>query len=373
MVTTESTQRSLTSPPAYVIDLSAPDSYTPRQHVAARYPGRVQQEEATMLRYSLLSAVLLAAAGSAHASSWADGMFDELSKDFGSVPHGTMAVHPFRLVNNTSSPVRITNVRVSCGCTSAKALQTYLAPGQDTAIYAQMDTGRFYGTKNVTIFVQFDQPHFEEVRLWVQANSRDDVTFSPDSLELGKIKRGNAASADITVTFSGNSQTKITETKCESNYLTAEFKEVRRSSGDVAYKITAKIRADAPAGKWYSDVWVKTNNPNVPRLRVPLSVEIDSALSISPATVILGQVKAGTESDRKVILRGAQPFRITNISGTDENVRVREASAEAKTVHVLTVTVNPVEPGEWNRTLKVQTDLKSGGEIEFSTQANVVP
>src|SRR5438105_1598103 len=118
-----------------------------------------------MLRYSLLSAVLLAVANPVHASSWADGMFDELTKDFGSVPHGTVAVHPFRLVNNTVYPVHITNVRVSCGCTAARAVQTYLAPGQETAILAQMDTRRFYNIKTVTIFVQFDQPRFDEVRL----------------------------------------------------------------------------------------------------------------------------------------------------------------------------------------------------------------
>src|SRR5438445_492860 len=140
-----------------------------------------------MLRYSLLSAVLLAAACPVHASSWADGLFDELSKDFGSVPHGTVAVHPFRLVNNTGSPVRVISVRVSCGCTSASALQTNLAPGQETVILAQMDTRRFYNTKSVTIYVQFDQPRFEEVRLWVQANSRDDLAFSPESINFGKI------------------------------------------------------------------------------------------------------------------------------------------------------------------------------------------
>ena len=75
---------------------------------------------------------------------------------------------PFRLVNNTSAAIRISNVRVSCGCTAARAVQTYLAPGQETAILAQMDTGGFTTPRTVTIFVQFDQPRFEEVRLWVR-------------------------------------------------------------------------------------------------------------------------------------------------------------------------------------------------------------
>jgi hypothetical protein len=92
-----------------------------------------------MVRYSLVGFVLLTLAGSARAS-WADAMFDELSRDFGSVPHGTTLVHPFRLVNNSGSTVRINSVRVSCGCTQARALTSVLAPGQETASVATMVT-----------------------------------------------------------------------------------------------------------------------------------------------------------------------------------------------------------------------------------------
>ncbi len=326
-----------------------------------------------MLRYSFISVVLLAAASPVHAASWADALFEDLSKDFGSVPHGTLAVHPFRIVNNTSAPVRITNVRVSCGCTDARALQTYLAPGQETAILAKMDTRRFYNTKNVTIFVQFDLPQFEEVRLWVQANSRDDVSFSPEILNFGKVRRGTAAKSEMTATFQGNGQMKVLEASSDSNYLKAEFKETRREGSQVAYQIAAQIRPDTPAGQWYSDIWLKTNNPAMPRIRIPVSIEVESSLGISPNMVALGQIKLGAETERKVIVRGVQPFRITSIAGIDEQIRVREASDEAKTVHVLTVTINPTAAGHISRSLKVITDLKSGGEIEFLTQAEVVP
>jgi hypothetical protein len=137
--------------------------------------------------------------------------------------------------------------------------------------------------------------------------------------------------------------------------------------------LKAKIRPDTPAGKWYTDIWLKTNNPAVPRLRVPVTVEVEAALSVSPNTIVLGQVKAGTESDRKVIIRGVKPFRITGFSGTDNELKVRETAADSKTVHVLTVTLSPVHAGELTRIIRVQTDLKNGGDIEFHAQAQVVP
>src|SRR5262249_4541731 len=133
---------------------------------------------ATMLRYSLVLVVVFAAAGSASAGTWGQGLFDELSKDFGSVPRGPLLTHNFRVVNRTKQTVNITSVRVSCGCVTATPMKTKLEPNEETTIYATMDTTRFVGAKSVTVFVQLDGPGFEEVRLYVQANGRSDFFVS---------------------------------------------------------------------------------------------------------------------------------------------------------------------------------------------------
>jgi hypothetical protein len=325
-----------------------------------------------MFRYTLVVLLGLCATGSASAS-WADNLFDELSRDFGSVPRGPTLTHPFRLVNRTGSHVHIASVRVSCGCTSAQPLRYDLAPGQETAILVQMDTRRFQHTKSVTIFVQFDQPRWEEVRLWVQANSRDDVTVIPESLAFGQIKRGTGPSSNVTISFLGDANWQIVGVKSESNYVKSSLKQLRRDAGEVSYQLTTSLRPDAPAGKWYTDVWLETNNPSTPRIRVPLTVEIAAPLSISPMTVLLGEVKAGTQAERRIIVKGATPFRITGVKGTDAQLNVREgASAESKTIHVLTVTLRPDKAGELNRNLKVITDLKGQAEIDFMAKAKVV-
>jgi hypothetical protein len=326
-----------------------------------------------MLRYCLVLALSLIFAGTASASNWADSMFDELSRDFGSVPRGPTLTHPFRIVNKTNATVHISSVRVSCGCTAAQALQTTLAPGQETAILIQMDTRRFIGSKNVTIYVQFDQPRFDEVRLWVQANSRDDVSVMPETFAFGKIKRGTATAISATITFLGNQNWQITGASCDSNYVQTSFELLRRDGSEVAYKLTATMRADAPAGKWFTDVWLQTNNPASPRIRVPLTVEIEAPLTVTPMTVGLGEVKAGKLAERKVIVRGVRPFRILGVQGTDNELSVHDSTNESKTVHVLTVTLQPQRPGELQRTLRVMTDLKGEETVEFNASAQVVP
>src|SRR5438132_6705946 len=114
-----------------------------------------------MFRFGLIIASVLWATAPARAGSWADSLFEELSKDFGSVSRGPALTYPFRLTNNTDKKVHISGVRVSCGCTTASALKTELEPGESTSIQATMDTRRFIGVKNVTLYVSFDQPHWE--------------------------------------------------------------------------------------------------------------------------------------------------------------------------------------------------------------------
>jgi hypothetical protein len=324
-----------------------------------------------MFRYSLAMLVGLSAAATASAANWAEAMFEGLTRDFGSVPRGPTLTHPFRLTNNTGSAVTISNIRVSCGCTTARALRTQLAPGQSTAILAEMDTGRFQREKTVTIYVQFSEPRFEEVRLLVQANSRDDVTVAPESVAFGQVKKGGTPSAAVTVTFSGNEQWRITGVTAESNYVKPSIKLLPGSSVEVNYQLTAKLRSDTPVGKWFTDIWLSTNNPATPRVRVPLTVEVQAALSLSPSAVILGQVKVGEQTERKIIVRGARPFKVVGVKGADSQWTVHNSSQASKTVHVLTVSLKATRPGEINRTIKVVTDLEEDNEIEFQAQALV--
>lgn len=326
-----------------------------------------------MLRYSLVLVAGIWLAGTAGAATWADGLFEELSKDFGSVPRGPTLTHHFRVVNKTRQPVNIQRVHVSCGCVSATALKTYLRPGEDTTILARMDTTRFTGPKTVTVYVTFDQPNFEEVRLWVQANGRNDFALSPDALAFGQVKRGGTPAASVNVTFYGHTGAQIVSAKGESNYIQPVIAEVRRTDYEVVYRVTAKLRKDTPVGKWYTDVWVKTNVEGLPHLRVPLTVDVESPLTISPSLLSLGAVKVLSENQRRVIVRGVKPFKITSVKGGDDAVQVRTQTSEAREVHVLTIQLKPGQAGTLDRTLRVLTDLKEDNEIDFRVHAVVTP
>jgi hypothetical protein len=314
------------------------------------------------------------AAGPALAGTWAEGMFDEFSKDFGSVPRGQVLTHSFSVKNNTGQTVTISNVRPSCMlCTSATALKGQLKPGEETAVVVRMDSGKFIGVKTVYVYVTFSEPQYEEVRLWIQANSRDDINVTPEAIAFGRIKRGDTPSQATTITFYGGFPAAITEVQSESNYVQAKVGPARGNGNEVSYELTAKLRPDTPVGKWYTDVWVKTNNPSLPRVRVPLTVEIDAPLTVNTTTVALGEIKVGETAERKLVVRGSRPFKITQIKGADDSLEVKDNASESAEQHVLTVRLKGAKPGQLNRTVKVVTDIKDEGEVEFRAKGSVVP
>ena len=68
-----------------------------------------------------------------------------------------------------------------------------------------------------------------------------------------------------------------------------------------------------------------------------------------------------------------RPFRITAVQGADAQVSVRASNQDSRQVHILTITLRAAQPGELRRTLRVVTDLKEEGEIEFQAKAEVLP
>jgi hypothetical protein len=315
----------------------------------------------------------LVASGPALAGTWAEGMFDEFSKDFGSVPRGPTLSHSFLVKNTTADTVHIASLRVSCGCVTATSDRSLLQPGEETFIIARMDSTRFIGVKSVTIFVHFDQPRNEEVRLWVRANGRDDVMLTPETLAFGQVKRGSTPTATARVTFQGNGAIRILQASAESNYIQPTIRELSRTPNEAAYEVTAKLRSDTPVGRWFTDVWLTLDNQTIPRVRVPLTVEIESPLSVSPPQVALGDVKMGLEVERRVIVRGVKPFRVTGVKGTDALISVRDSADASKPVHVLTIHYKAATAGDFTRALEIQTDLDGGNSIDVQATARVTP
>jgi len=324
-----------------------------------------------MFRHIFAAVAGLGLACSALAQGGLPAMFENRVCDYGTVPRGPMLTYDFRFTNNTRDLVRIQSVRVSCGCVTAQAAASDIPVGASSTIHTTMDTRRFTGSKTVNVFVLFSAPVLEEVMLTVTAYGRDDVTIVPDTASFGQLRLGTGGTTKVNLNFLGNAW-QITEAICDSNYIHLVVKETQRTLNNVSYELTANLRKEIPVGKWATDIWVKTNQTANSRIRIPVQVEIEAALSLNPNALSFDVVKAGESTERKVFVRASSPFKVTDIKGLDDQLKVSAMPTESKSIHVLTFVFTPKAAGEFSRTLKIVTDLKDGGEADLPVKGNAI-
>ncbi len=236
--------------------------------------------------------------------------------DFKTVAKGAHVEHRFVIKNPFEETLRIDSVTSSCSCTSISiegnknVLDTY----DETVIIAHYRTDLFEGPKNATITVVIDKPYRAEFQLNVRGDTRSDLTISPNSLRLDKVKEGEEASRTLTVTYRGPaSNWKIIDFKSDSEFLSGEVLETKVQLGQITTKIKISISPEAPSGELSERIYLITND-SAHRREIPVTVQatIGTVVRIAPGQVFFGNLKPGEPSPTKtVVVRGTEPFRIT--------------------------------------------------------------
>ncbi|MCS7014502.1 MAG: DUF1573 domain-containing protein [Gemmatales bacterium] len=303
-------------------------------------------------------------------SNSAKSVASSTHKDFGSVPRGIVCLHQFTLHNPFDRPIRIASVRTSCACATAQVDRQEIAPGATATLSVSVDTGKYLGQRVFTIFVLLEQPVVQELQFLVQAESREDITLSPNQLAFGRITRGQAAETSVTITRYSVPNWQIVAVENDNAYIEPQLTELRRDTGQVQYRLNVRLRPDVPVGSWYAELGLRANDGS--RILVPLTVEVEAALVTTPKEVHLGRVAGGVQIERRIIVRGPKPFRILKVSGDDPNLEFVWQPDESRTTHLITIRYRtPTLPGEIRHTIRILTDLPTDNTTEVRLQGTV--
>ncbi len=101
------------------------------------------------------------------------------------VQSGSRVTHSFVLTNAGDETLTISNVRTSCGCTTAALAKHELAPGESVSIEATVNTTGFHGTVTRTISVPSNDPDMPTAVL------RIDVTIADVGPVVPEISAGD--------------------------------------------------------------------------------------------------------------------------------------------------------------------------------------
>jgi hypothetical protein len=318
-------------------------------------------------------AVALAFASSAVAEDWATKMFDETRHDFGKVARGAKVEYHFKFRNLYVEDLHVASVRTSCGCTSPRVSQDTLKTYEEASVIAHFNTDTFSGQRGATLTVVFDKPYYAEVQLRVDGYIRTDVVLSPSGVDFGTLDVGQTAERDLTVSYSGRSDWRITGVKSGSKYVAAEANEISRVGGQVKYGLKVKLNPDAPPGYVQEQIVLLTNDARAPELPIDVEGKLAPALVVSPSSLFLGIVPAGQKVTKQIVVQGKRPFKIIDVKADAKNFEFKKSDA-AKVVHLVPVTFTAGETvGNVNFHIEISTDLGDAAIGEVTAYAQITP
>ena len=113
------------------------------------------------------------------ASAQAQLAFEKTEIELRPKPGAADAVAQFKYTNKSDKPIRITNVKASCGCTVPDWSKEPVAPGQTGELTATFNIGGRTGTQVKTVAVQTDDPAQPSVNLVLKAVIPEMVQVQP--------------------------------------------------------------------------------------------------------------------------------------------------------------------------------------------------
>lgn len=298
------------------------------------------------------------AVGQLAAQEWAEKMFNKLEHDFGTVARGAETIYRFEITNLYKQPMKILGVRSSCGCTSPTIENNTINTYQKAFLVAKFNTHTFVGLHGATLTVTFGAPFPAEVQVRVHGNIRGDVVFTPGAIEFGKVDEGEVREQRINVSYAGRADWKIVDITNDNDYFEVQMEEAPRTSGKVNYNLYVRLKDNVPVGFIKDQLTVVTNDRRTDSQRIPLFVggHVVPEISVTPETLVLGNVKAGEPVTRKVVVRGKKPFRILDVNCGD-NCFSFDTDKDSKELHLVEITYRPGDqPGPVKVPVTITTD-----------------
>jgi len=321
-----------------------------------------------------------AAASPAQGDNWANKLFtfqggpQGLYHDFGTVPNGSMLRHNFSIYNPWAIPIEITEIRVSCGCVSARVSKNLLQPRESAILEANMDTSKFKtpGHRTVSIFVSVGPQYISTATVQVSATRRDDVVFNPGQVSFGVVAGRQSPTRTIEVEYAGVLDWRVSEVIKNDAPVEIVQEEMYRRPGQVGYRLRVTLKPDAPPGQLTSKLLLKTNDPASPLVPVLVEATIQAPLTVVPSALSFGNAKLGEMLSKRVIVRGIVPFKIMGIEGIGDSFTV-ELPEKADVQQILTIKYQAKAAGEMHQQLKIITDLPQEAALTLKVEGTVAP
>jgi hypothetical protein len=301
-------------------------------------------------------------------------------KDVGIVPKGDKVVHDFVIRNEGDSPLEITEVRASCGCTVVD-FDKVIAPGQTGKVHAEIDTTTFNGpiSKGVTVFT--NDPEHAQIELTLRAKIEPYIQAKPGYARYITVQ-GEPKTGTINQIIWSPDGTAFDIVKVESPFpfLTTVFREAKPEERvpDVQgkqWRIDMTLSNDAPVGALADHVRIATTHPKQKLVTIPVSGFVRPVIAVTPQVAEFGKIELREPLVRTLNVRNfaTEPIKITGIEGNLPGVKTAIEPLQDGREYTVRLTLSPsMAKGPFNGKLLLRTDSQKKPTIEVEMHGDVI-
>ncbi len=252
--------------------------------------------------------------------------------DFGSRDTTESVQHVFIVKNATNSPVPISDVKTSCGCTATKVSQKIVPPGGTSEITMTLDLWGMRGyIKKPIVIISEGKP---VLTLAMQGSVTRALEVLPQQLNLGEIQQEGSETRTIVIVTTTEKSIRVTNVTATTPMLECKIEEL--SAGN-AYAIRVTPRPERGVFEIQGQIRILLDYPANPVIDVPVTAKVINDIEVIPPRIIIGGIGADA-SPRYIVVRGRSKLDFELNAGAGELAASVEHS---KTPEGYRVTVTP--------------------------------
>lgn len=286
--------------------------------------------------------------------------------DFGTIRGGDIKSisHTFVFRNTGEAPLKINKIKPSCGCTSAIASATEVAPGATASITATVNPKGKSGNQTITVRVNTNDPANNSMVFRMSGTILSAWRVVPAQLDMGALAKLQSATKNVSVSsqyMKDDRQYRITGIKTGDPNIKASTaaapapknSPINKSYIDVQQLVRINVTAGTTEGDQSQRVYIATNDPKNPTHTVTVRWTVEGDIHCTPNRVTVVDTK-GKKHIRDVTLssHSSQPFDITGIeikgkTGNDDvTVTLKPDALPAQKVYQVSPNIVSNAPSE---------------------------
>lgn len=213
---------------------------------------------------------------------------DSVIRDLGVVSPGEKLSTEYRLTNDGSQPLKISNLTTSCGCAPATIDRTEIPAGQSAMLHLQTTAPVYPGVISRAVFFETNDPEQANVRLDLLARADWPISSAPPTLNAGVISAGSEAKLDLELYGEDLSKIQIESVRPSDDWINVEL--AGGNERRLRYLVTLR---PSKAGRIAGTIVFQTTCADRPSIIVPVQGSVSSCISVEPKVILLGKVSPG--------------------------------------------------------------------------------